>query len=222
MTRLAVTLAAATALPALGCDHDLAHHVDDGALTPVPPADRQAVFAAQADLDKARKEKEYVERLLKETDGELDIARKEKVQADAEIDKQKIEEDLARQSNEPVRLNAAFRWKHMAGLKQKVADAHADFVSLRGRWLDEALEAAKAHILQSDAKLQLERASLCAKRGIRPYDEFNPIEFEAQFKEEDEAWRKEQKEAEEADKRAKDAEERWKKITVEYKAFGGT
>jgi len=212
--------AAAIGFLVLACSHDL-RRVPDQPLRQLPPSDMQAVWAAVAERDRARAEMEHHERALDDLDRELAIADKDLEQADLELSKQQIAEDLARDSKNPDRLNTAYKAKARAGLGRKVAEAHTFYLRQRGVWLRASRDAARAHARAADARAEHERARLCAKKGLRPSDDFQPAPFAAQWQHEHATWQAARDAASREEAAMRMHEKRWHDLATEARALGG-
>jgi hypothetical protein len=201
---------------AVGCGGGLKYKVDDAALDNVPGGERQAVFQAQSEVEMSRSEIRTAQSQLDALERDVDVAKAEKQQAELEVEKAATEEQSAIASRDENRHNAARHGKEVAALGVRVVEAKMDWLDQKASSIKAARTAAEAHQAASLAKVELEKAKVAKAKGIKPSDDFNPADYESQWKDKHDDWQSAKKDAESADKKTKEREEKWKKMVDDH------
>ncbi|HVZ89359.1 MAG TPA: hypothetical protein VHG72_20510 [Polyangia bacterium] len=204
-----------------GCGGGLKYQVDDSSIDSVQAGDKQAVFAAENDLEVARSEQRTAKSQLESLGRDRDIAKAEKEQADLEVQKSGTEQESANASHDENRANAARHGKEVADLGVKAADAKLAWLSQKEDWLEATAKAADAHEAAARAKVELEKAKLAQQKGIKPSSDFSVGNFEDQWKDKNEDWQSAKKKADSEQKSTQDKEADWKQLTEQQSKMKG-
>jgi hypothetical protein len=201
---------------AIGCGGGLKYKVDDAALDNVPGGERQAVFQAQSEVEMARSEARAAQSQLDGLERDVDVAKAEKQQAELEVEKAGTEEQSAIASHDENRHNAARHGKEIANMGVRVVEAKMAWLDQKADWFKAAKTAAEAHEAASLAKVEFEKAKVAKQKGIKPSDDFNPGDFESQWKDKNDDWQSAKKDAESAQKKANEREQKWKTMVDDH------
>jgi chromosome segregation ATPase len=204
-----------------GCGGGLKYKVDDGAMDSVPAGDRQGVFEAQKDLEMAKSESRNAKSQLDSLDRDRGIAKTEKEQANLEVDKAQAEVESANASRNENSANAANHSKAAAETGVKAAEQKLTWLDDKQDWLEAVQKAADAHIEAAQAKVEWEKAKVAQAKGIKPDSDFNPSNFEEQWKDKNSDWESAKKKATSEEKDAKNSEAKWKDLVAQQQKMKG-
>jgi hypothetical protein len=198
-----------------GCGGGLKYRVDDSAMDAIPAGERQAVFAAQNELEIAKSEARTAATQLDAVDRDTGIAKTEKQQAELEIEKSTAEQEGANQSRDENRAAAAKHAKDAAELGVKAAEAKLSWLDEKKDWLKAAKAAADAHVGAAQAKVELEKAKVAQQKGIKPDSDFSVGNYQDQYNDQNDDWQSAKKKAASEEKDAKEAEKKWQDLTAQ-------
>ncbi len=217
----AVVAAVGATLVVAGCGGGLKYTVDDAVLDPVSAAERQGVFEARKEAEIAEGERRTANNQLESLARDTDIAKKEKEQAQLEIEKTLSEQEGAKASRDENQANAAAYNKEKADLGLKVVEAKIEWLVQKKDWLKQSLTAAEAHVEAAKARVEFEKAKVAKQKGIKPADDFDPSNYEGQWKSKNSDWQSEKKDAESEEKDTKKKEEQWKELAAQLGKIKG-
>ncbi|HVT06539.1 MAG TPA: hypothetical protein VHO67_03740, partial [Polyangia bacterium] len=78
-----------------------------------------------------------------------------------------------------------------------------------------------AHQAAALAKVELEKAKLAQKKGIKPDSDFSVDHFQDQWKDKNDDWQSAKKSAESEQKDAESKEQKWKELTEQQSKMKG-
>jgi hypothetical protein len=174
------TALAITVVALMGCGGGAKYHVNDDSLATASTQEKQGIFVAQSERDVAKSEQQKAEADLRNADNEVGIAENDYKAAKLQLETAKLTQKSAEQASDVNRKNAANRDMRVAELGVKAADARVDWLNKKRKWIKAQREAAEEHYAAAEARVELEKAKLAATKGIKPSEDFNPSNFEAE------------------------------------------
>jgi hypothetical protein len=155
------------------------YHVKDDSLAAVSVQEKQGIFAAQSERDVAKAELQKANADLKQIENDEDIAANDYKTAKLGLNTTKLNQKSAEQAGDVNRKNAAARDSRIAQLGVKSADARVDWLRKKRKWIKAQRDAAAEHFAAADARCELEKAKLAQAKNIKPTEDFNINNFEA-------------------------------------------
>ena len=146
----------------------LRHHLEEKHIAEIDKAEKQEVFSAQSEYNKAKAEKMKVEADLEDVKKKLEQARGEKQSAESSKDSTGSKKDSANESGDNDRMNAAMRDDRVAELMLRAADQRVDALEAKKRWLEKQQRFTDENIYATEAKYELAKAKLARNHNISP------------------------------------------------------
>lgn len=151
----------------------LQYHHGEHHLARVPQADKQAVEAARAELERARRENRKAESDRASSERELDAARRDASRAhkhkEAADGKRASSED-SEDSKDWEAQNLAKRDQRVAEVTARAADQKVAMLEARRDWLERWVEYTRENVYAVEARYELAKADLARAHDIAPPD----------------------------------------------------
>jgi hypothetical protein len=171
-----------------GCASGPKYKIDESVIAALPPEEKQAMMQAQTEEGQAKQEQQQAQAELRSLDTALETARNDYKMSKLQMDNAKVAQQQADQSGDINKKNNAARDVHLNDMLVKSADARVDWLEKKRKWLRYAVDAADAHVIASQARYELEKAKLADKKGMKPSEDFNLMNFETETLEKQKKW----------------------------------
>jgi hypothetical protein len=162
------------------CGGSLKYTIDDNTLANTQGADREPINQARTEEMRAEDGLREAQRNEKVAENERDVAANDYKSAKLQKDSAKGNRQLAEQSGDVNRKNKAMKDYTVTEKASDEADAKAEWLNKKYKWAKTMREAAELLVQLDRAKIELEKARICAAKNIRPNDKFNVLEYEQQ------------------------------------------
>ncbi|MBI5543566.1 MAG: hypothetical protein HY901_06735 [Deltaproteobacteria bacterium] len=156
------------------------HRVDDTALADISLEEKREMLSADAERARALEEQHKADFEVAAGRHNVAVAEAELTQREAEVRKAQSQLDLASVRREKTELAAAEQQLDLAREGRRVAEAHLAWARERQALLEQNVAVARANHRWADARYELEKARLAARKGRVPDKDFAVRSFEEQ------------------------------------------